>query len=247
MKLHILFFIILFNLGYSQFQNGEVIYRITFIKDTTRQLKSDRIDKLFDDLTKVTNLKQKLTFNNYKSKFELVDKIEDNTTKIAIAMCNCNKIIYTDYEQSLNLYNNSNDTKGLLKKNEFLIVDTLKINWNVTNETKKIDSFLCYKATQKIKIANPKGIFYKTIIAWFAPEIPVHFGPKGYGGLPGLILQLQDKNIIYGCEKINLNNLSENEIVFPVEGKKIGVNEYESILYKRSQERMESIEESRSK
>jgi GLPGLI family protein len=41
---------------------------------------------------------------------------------------------------------------------------------------------------------------------------PVRFGPIGYGGLPGLILELQNESATFYVTKINLNPDSPPEI-----------------------------------
>jgi GLPGLI family protein len=45
------------------------------------------------------------------------------------------------------------------------------------------------------------------VTAWYAPDIPVRFGPIGYGGLPGLILELQNESATFYVTKINLNQI----------------------------------------
>ena len=44
-----------------------------------------------------------------------------------------------------------------------------------------------------------------TIEAWYTPEIPMPYGPIGYGGLPGLILQLERSHVIFIAKEITLN------------------------------------------
>ena len=53
-----------------------------------------------------------------------------------------------------------------------------KIKWKITNETV---TYLGHKII--------KAVSGKYFVAWFAPDIPVPFGPGEYGGLPGLILK----------------------------------------------------------
>ncbi len=65
----------------------------------------------------------------------------------------------------------------------YLVRDTIQNDWTISYEKKMIGGFKCYKATKKYK----RG---RDIVAWFTPEIPVPFGPAGYGAAPGLILQL---------------------------------------------------------
>ncbi|RXJ50293.1 GLPGLI family protein [Gelidibacter gilvus] len=61
----------------------------------------------------------------------------------------------------------------------------IDFNWQITNETKNIGKFICYKATTK----NFRGRNYE---AWFTYEIPVPAGPWKFHGLPGLILEIHD-------------------------------------------------------
>lgn len=88
--------------------------------------------------------------------------------------------------------------------NYVLKADAVK-DWTLENETKEIEGFLCYKATSTKKVNNGKGNFVFPVVAWYCPKIPVSFGPNGYGNLPGLILELQVRNVVYGVKKIDLN------------------------------------------
>ena len=70
------------------------------------------------------------------------------------------------------------------KKMFYVKENYVKLNWKITNETKKIGSFTCKKATTSFKGRN--------YIAWFTSEIPVTYGPWKLNGLPGLILEAYD-------------------------------------------------------
>lgn len=87
--------------------------------------------------------------------------------------------------------------------------------WTLTNESKIIDGYKCYKATSPYfnnetgkKVENTNLV----ITAWYCPQIPVGFGPLGYGELPGLILELEKKAATFTATKINLNPEKEPEI-----------------------------------
>lgn len=66
-----------------------------------------------------------------------------------------------------------------------VIVDTLPaIEWQLTAESKMIDTLSCQKAIGKFR--------GRTYTAWYAKAIPVAVGPWKLHGLPGLILEAED-------------------------------------------------------
>ena len=66
----------------------------------------------------------------------------------------------------------------------FIVEDTIApIEWEIRNETRMIAGRLCTKAVKK-------GDTSENLVAWFSPETPLPIGPAGYGGLPGIIVQL---------------------------------------------------------
>jgi GLPGLI family protein len=75
--------------------------------------------------------------------------------------------------------------------------------WELHDEIKTIADFTCFKATTFYTVTNSEGkIFKRDFTAWYTPQLPYKFGPVGYGNLPGLIMELQDKNATYGVTKI---------------------------------------------
>lgn len=77
------------------------------------------------------------------------------------------------------------------------------IDWEITNETKKILGFECLKAISR----NKKHL----ITLWFTNEIPVSAGPSNFLGLPGLVLWAEDYFSTISVEKISY---SENDGTF---------------------------------
>ena len=77
----------------------------------------------------------------------------------------------------------------------------------------------------------------RKVIAWYTPEIPYNFGPKDYNGLPGLILELQEDNLLISASKISIKLKEKKLIKTPTQGKKVTLREYDSIVkaiyYKR--------------
>lgn len=126
---------------------------------------------------------------------------------------------------------------------EFLIVDALvKPEWKLVDETKKIGDYTCYKAEVVIPVTEKQKSDYKdflkkqenktslfpmqepkdkVVTAWYTPEIPVSLGPKNYWGLPGLILEVNEGDLIMLCSKVTLSNKEVAEIKKPNTGKKV--------------------------
>lgn len=90
-------------------------------------------------------------------------------------------------------------------------------NWEMTQETKKINGFVCYKAT---RMPDPSSLEVPDksfpIIAWYTMEIPLPYGPFTYGGLPGLILEIQrESNVFFKAKIMRWDDNNKVEIVFP--------------------------------
>lgn len=64
--------------------------------------------------------------------------------------------------------------------------------WQISNETKTIDGYLCHKA-----VAEYLG---RRWTAWFTEEIPIPDGPWFLHGLPGLVLEAFDSNRYFVME-----------------------------------------------
>lgn len=82
-----------------------------------------------------------------------------------------------------------------------------KTNWVLQDETKKIDGYLCYKAANVNRVEYGEKVFNHPVVAWYCPELPYQYGPNGYGNLPGLILELQVRNVVFGASIIELSNV----------------------------------------
>jgi hypothetical protein len=88
--------------------------------------------------------------------------------------------IRTD-QQSGVLYSWEGDFTG----ERYWISDSLwPMEWNIREEKKQIGELACQQAFCRFRGRNYQ--------AWFAPEIPVSAGPWKMGGLPGLIVEMED-------------------------------------------------------
>ena len=204
-------------------KKGTITYNFKILEDE-KFIKNEVIGKFFlQAIEGAKHLKFELTFNDSISEFKLIKNmaLDGENLEMAILDSRARKEIYI-FKNKI-YHNNSN---GLFKENEFLIIDPLNQNWVYTNESKVIDGYTCYKATNEYIVDNGK-IFKHPVIAWFCPQIPISIGPRGYGGLPGLILELQEWNSVFGVEKIEFSN-NVKEIILPQEGKIISEQEYQN-------------------
>ena len=82
--------------------------------------------------------------------------------------------------------------------------------------------------------------------AWFTPEIPVSTGPAMYGGLPGLILEINDDKTIILCTKVVINPKDKIKIKAPSKGKVVTKSEFEKIAEDKAKEMEEMYQGRRS-
>jgi GLPGLI family protein len=69
-------------------------------------------------------------------------------------------------------------------------------SWKILEDTLTVVGHLCQKAT-----CSFNG---REFIAWFSTEIPISNGPWKFGNLPGLVLKVFDKNMLYVFECVKI-------------------------------------------
>jgi hypothetical protein len=65
------------------------------------------------------------------------------------------------------------------------------VEWQITDETQQIAGYTARKALGKSFYDEAPDDPYGQAVAWFTTDIPLPYGPDGYGGLPGLIVKLE--------------------------------------------------------
>ena len=77
------------------------------------------------------------------------------------------------------------------------------------------------KATSTLDVDYGDGDLNRLhpITAWYAPQLKYSYGPKGFGGLPGLILELEQILVIYSA--VNITNENNNSDISIPKNKKI--------------------------
>ena len=210
---------------------GRIEYRIQPI-DFSSKSEDSRIKNIINDLLKEAN-KQifVLDFTNNDSKFSMVNSLTMSSNNLPFEKQKI-KLASTRFTSDFNYYLNKNENFVILEKLDGALIkmEYVKKKWNITSESKMIDKYLCYKANYINSYIGRDGKEKNIeISAWFAPSLPYSYGPKDYNGLPGLILELREKETTYYAASINFSNTKEFKIDFP-KGKTISAEDYEKGL-----------------
>lgn len=215
----------------AQVDSGVIEYKKKFIsknftKENNKNLSENKLRKFAKIENEIKNAHTNISFSLFFTKDESLFKINpiiDNTDY------NVNKLAVGP-EGSGTFYNSKNLVlRQLNTYGEDFIISKNQYKWTLKNETKKIGDYLCYKAITVEEIETRNGIKNYETIAWYCPKINVSFGPLGFSNLPGLILELDSRNVKYYATVINLNPKTKVEIKKPSKGKKITKEEYNSL------------------
>lgn len=220
-------------IGFSQKGSVLVTYKKDFSIYKINSKNKERQNKLNSFIKGISIKSKSVDFNlkikDYQSIFSLEKSLAIDNDEMAL------KFIASAGSSSGDFYINSK-TKEIIRNIEkfgetFNItysIDSLK--WKLSNEEKIIGNYKCYKAETIRTVQNSKGTFNHKVVAWYTPELPFSFGPVGYGGLPGLIVELSYQNIKFYVSKIVLNPKKKINIIKPVKGKKITRKEYSTLV-----------------
>jgi len=203
-------------------KTGKIIYEITIAQEDYMK-KNQNILKNYQRAVESTkNIEFTLTLDGINSHFEVSKNLQLDKYGYGYALSYAN-YMGEIYQDSISIFTKIDNHIGKL-----IIKKPPKKNWKILDEQKVIDGYICYKATNEYIVENGVGIFTHPVIAWFCPQLPYPFGPNGYGNLPGLILELQERNVVYGAKKI-IFDLNE-DIKFDFKEYKV-INEEEFQLY----------------
>ncbi len=199
-----IYFVFLFAFNFSHSQTGIVEYKSIHWKDV-----SDREDFVIGAANEVERMKYSLTFDQKKSFFKHLPHIPTNNLHYSIAKA----ITRTDVSWHQFFQDKTSGfNRRVAGKRYFVKYDDLMSKWNLHNDVKQIANFTCYKAT--LNGYEEYSATPYTVEAWYTTDIPSSYGPIGYGGLPGLILELRYKDFIFVAQKVILNP-SDKLLVIP--------------------------------
>ena len=212
------------------------------------------MEKAFQDALKAASEKSYLlTFNKSECVYEQEQQLEkpkaaSSGMQISVSFSS------SEGKKYINAKNKTSSIEDEIFGKEFLIVEPIeKPNWELVDESKKIGDYTCFKAKLLIPVSDKQKKKYeeflkkeaiksslfkmeepkeKMITAWYTPEIPVSFGPNNYWGLPGLILEINEPELIILCSKVVLNTKG-GAIKIPNKGKKVSQKEFDAIQKKK--------------
>ena len=188
--------------SFSQIDSVEVNYKVIIGNDDLMAKDKVMTKTLELAIEGSVFLEFKLFANKKESYFLINSSLENQSNSIVYAKIHSGftSDLYSDDKNGF-VYENHNDVLG-----EYVLKKKLQVlDWTLTNETKNIGGLKCYKATADEIVINPVGKFYYPITAWYSPEIPISKGPLLIGGLPGLIIELSRRNVVFGLKSFEIN------------------------------------------
>lgn len=238
--------------SYAQNFQGTATYQSANNSGAFKQIKVEgmtpEMDKMLADAIKKAGQNEfTLNFNLSEASWQKVESLGTGPTGVTsmgvqvmgVGGSSSQSIKYRNTAESLYL-----EEADLMGK-AFLVKEELKnLEWELTDETKKIGDYTVQKAVyskprtrQMMSFGNDTEdegkakVITDTLVveAWYTTQIPVSHGPDKYWGLPGLILELKDGRTTFLCTKVILNPEDGVEIKKPKKGKKVSREEYTEI------------------
>ena len=199
---------------------------IDTISNMSQRRMFKRVRSILDSKTFILKFNTNESLLQSQKSMSIKNDDDDPVLRIADLLAKNSKIYYKNIDKQIKL-------KQIEFSGEMLIIDQgfNLINWNITNESKQILGFTCFRATTQIKehnnITKETRIFTPEV--WFCPSINFPFGPIGLDGLPGLVLEGSVNNkLIYQAKSINIDNPN---VSFPkLKGKRISKIEFDKML-----------------
>jgi GLPGLI family protein len=252
MNKFIFFLICIFSLSLSaQSIKGKAYYISKTKANYNSNISTEKRKELDERAKRLFDKKLVLSFNQSESFYREEESLDDGGNAYRAGY-----LAATSGYVSNGIYKNT-ENKTFIEQREFLgklflVKDSLpKFNWKLENESKKIGDYTVFKATMIRKIDSTDYRMINTqnfksdgniiVTAWYTPQIPVHSGPDIYGGLPGLILELNIYRTTILCSKIILNTANSEEIKPSKNGEVVSLSEFDKIAKEKRKEQHENF------
>lgn len=230
MKVIKLYFLLCSGVLFAQINTAQIAYKITNDEPLMTQ-------------------EEKLQNPSIVGVFEQVEVLLD---EIQFKLNYCNGVSIFNMEKSLSMDNNVNKITETLADNTIYFMDpgqkkfvcmksflgeSFKVlfepvsHWKFSTEFKMIDGYKCFKAITKKNATDSEY----NVIAWYCPELPIHVGPKSYGGLPGLILELKEGRMTYRATNVLINPDIDCDLSLKSNKKEISMEAYNQLVKSRAE------------
>jgi GLPGLI family protein len=142
--------------------------------------------------------------------------LSNNDFEFALTVADMRGTIYR--KNNDNLFYEEVKSYGTNQKN-FIAAKTKYTDWEITQEKKIILGYECFKATCVLMVDygdNDINTLYP-LTAWYCPDLKYSYGPKCFGNLPGLIMELENNLVVFKALKLNFEKNNVNSISIPKE------------------------------
>ena len=236
---YIALLIILVNIAFTGIaQNFSESYRATYLyKYTTDSINSYMVD---DIIHLELNGNQSFCYSKYTWRLDSLtsnpqgEKIFEELLTASLLRDGAKSRSFPHRRSSFLISKNLQTNKLCVKDNlggdYYLYQDSISdFKWDISSETKSIGSY---------SVIMAKCVYHgREWIAWFCPELPWHDGPWKFCALPGLIIEVYDKNNLFNFKLENIsychNPIADWVTTFtPTERLKFNKNKY--TYYKRN-------------
>lgn len=212
----------------AQTTTGMVSYKETIKLDI--RLEGD-MAQFADMLPKEQSFDKLLHFSPEASLYKAAPKKEAPTPggirRIMIDGNGSDEIVYRDLKE-----NTMVSQKEFMSRKFLVSGDKKKMNWKMTGKQKTILGYACQEA-----VADADS---QKITAWYTPSIPVGTGPSEFGGLPGLVMEVNagERYVITATEVVP-GEQDKKLLVKPNEGKKMNRQQFEAMVTEKTKEMQE--------
>lgn len=226
-KIASIVFLIFFSLVSFAQLKGRAFYVKSSSHDfsSTNVSRGNEMNKLYKSVNgNIENMEFVLKFNDSLASYREIKKLDADESDTALRISK----IFSGYSGPY--YYELKNLKVIRKNGEYLVESLLTdFEWVLSKDKLVINNLTCYKATTTLKLQGRKGEILRPVVAWYTTDINISAGPDGFGGLPGLIIQVETNNVVTTLRKIQFSN-DRIDVEKPDKGKKITEKEYNSIM-----------------
>ncbi|MBI6116407.1 GLPGLI family protein [Salegentibacter maritimus] len=228
----LIFFLVLFvfPLFAQDIESIKVEYKVDVAASQNKYIPMEYKKEVQAKNDAIRNLTFVLTANAKKTKFKGLDNMPIDSERVmrgAKAAVGGGFVYFNDKDKKIKTGDVFGKRMTIIQNNDQFQ------DWNITDVSKKILGFNCYKAKTSYKSFDKnEDEMLIEVEAWFSPEIPLSSGPFNYDGLPGVILEFsKNPKYTFKASKIEFNS-NNFDLTEPKAKKTIGQKQYEEKVKK---------------